>query len=48
MKKIINFQNKTDHMVRMSYLNLKTRYKIVTYPKASNIGGLLTGWFIVN
>lgn len=47
MYKELNFKNKTWEQVRASYLNLKTRYKHVKFPKAHYKNGLITGILLV-
>ncbi len=48
MSKLINFEHKTDIQIRMSYLNLKDRYRTVKFPIVHHTGTGLRGVFIVS
>jgi hypothetical protein len=48
MSKLINFEHKTDTQIRMSYLNLKDRYRTVKFPIVHQTGTGLRGTFIVS
>jgi len=47
MTKLINFEHKTEYQIRMSYLNLKDRYKSVKFPIVHKTGTGLRGMFVV-
>lgn len=48
MSKLINFENKSDTQIRMSYLNLKDRYRSVRFPTVQHTGTGLKGAFVVS